>query len=128
LYASNLILFNKKTDAVKAIDEYGKYFYDKSLCEANLRKLKAVALLDTRVDLNRNGEVIQEFMKARIIFEQNDSDHGQALCGAAIGYMIFEYVLHFPGNKNDLTNYAKRKFVEALTFYERIKHKHGMAF
>lgn len=54
LYVSNLILFSKKSDAAKAIDEFGKYFYDKSLCEANLRKLKALALMDTRTDLKTN--------------------------------------------------------------------------
>ena len=128
LYVSNLILFSKKTDAVKAIDEYGKYFYDKNLCEANLRKLRALALLDTRVDLNTNGEVIQEFMKAKIIFEQNDSDHGQAICCAAIGYLIYEYILHHPGKKTNLYDYAKKKYIEALTFYERIGHKYGMSF
>jgi hypothetical protein len=80
LYVSNLILFSKKSDAVKAIDEYGKYFYDKSLCEANLRKLRALALMDTKVDLKTNGEVVQEFLKAKLIFEQTESDHGQAIC------------------------------------------------
>mmetsp|Transcript_36714 Transcript_36714/g.42230 ORF Transcript_36714/g.42230 Transcript_36714/m.42230 type:complete len:143 (-) Transcript_36714:31-459(-) len=80
LYIANLLLFQKKSDAIKAIDEYGKYFYDKHLCEANLRKLKAVALMDTKLDLKTNGEAISEFMKAKILFEQNESDHGQALC------------------------------------------------
>lgn len=31
LYISNLLLFSKKSDALKAIDEYGRYFYDKNL-------------------------------------------------------------------------------------------------
>lgn len=79
LYISNLILFSKKTDAVKTINEYGVYFYDKSLCEANLRKLKALALLDTRTDLKKDGEVVQELMKAKIIFDECDSDHGKAI-------------------------------------------------
>lgn len=128
LYISNLILFSKKTDAVKAIDEYGKYFYDKNLCEANLRKLKALALLDTRTDLNTNGEVVQELVKARLIFEQCESSHGQAICSAAIGYVIFEFDLRHPRKDNSLKDYCKKKFIEALTHYEKIEHKYGMSF
>jgi hypothetical protein len=128
LYISNLLLFSKKSDAIKAIDEYGKYFYDKHLCEANLRRLKALALMDTKLDLKTNGEAIQEFMNAKILFEQNESDHGQAQCCAAIGYMTYEFILHFPGSKTDLLNYAKTKFIESLTFYEQIDHKYGMSY
>ena len=128
LYVSNLLLFSKKSDAIKAIDEYGKYFYDKHLCEANLRKLKALALMNTALDLKTNGESIQEFIKAKILFEQNEWDHGQGLCCAAIGYMIYEFVLKFPGNKTELLNYAKIKFIESLTFYEKVDHKYGMSY
>ena len=128
MYISNLLLFSKKSDAIKTIDEYGKYFYDKHLCEANLRRLKALALMDIKLDLKTNGEAIQEFMKAKILFEQNESDHGQAQCCAAIGYMIYEFILHFPGSKTDLLEYAKTKFIESLTFYEQIDHKYGMSY
>ena len=128
LYVSNLLLFSKKSDAIKTIDEYGKYFYDKHLWEANLRRLRALSLMDTSLDLKTNGEAIQEFIKAKILFEQNDWDQGQGLWCAAIGYMIYEFILKFPGNKTDLLNFAKIKFIESLTFYEKIDHKYGMSY
>lgn len=84
--------------------------------------------MDTKVDLKTNGEVLQEFMKAKLIFEQNDSAHGQAICCAAVGYIIHQFVSQFPGNKTQLLNYAKKKFVESLTFYEKIEHKYGMSY
>jgi hypothetical protein len=31
LYVSNLVLFSKKTDALNAMEDFGKYFYDKNL-------------------------------------------------------------------------------------------------
>ena len=80
LYISNLLLFYKKTDAIKTIDEYGQYFYDKNLCEANLRKLRGLALMDAKSDMKANREAVHEFMKAKVIFEQYNSDHGQAIC------------------------------------------------
>ena len=67
-------------------------------------------------------------MKAKIIFEQNDSDLGQAIWWAALGYLIYEYVLHHPGQRTNLCQYAKKKFIEGLTFYERSGHKYGMSF
>lgn len=36
--------------------------------------------------------------------------------------------MQFPGSKNDLLNYAKKKFIESLTYYERIEHKYGMSY
>lgn len=67
-------------------------------------------------------------MKAKVIFEQAESDHGQAICCTAIGYIINEFIRHYPGNQTDLCNYAKTKFIEALTFYEKIGHLYGMSF
>ena len=113
---------------MEAIDEYGIYFYDKSLWEANLRKLKALALIDTRTDLNKNGEVVQELMKAKLIFDECESNHGQAICLAALGYVIFEFDLRHPRKDNSLKEYCKKKFIEALTHYEKIEHKYGMSF
>lgn len=66
LYVCNLLLFSKKTDVLKTIDQYGMYFYDKNLCEANLRKLRGLALMDTKTDLKTNGEAVQEFLKATV--------------------------------------------------------------
>jgi len=128
LYVSNLVLFSKKTDALNAMEDFGKYFYDKNLWEANLRRLRGLTLMNTKIDLNLNGEAVQEFLEAKLIFEQTECDHGQAQWCAAIGYLIYEYVLHFPGHKIDLLNYAKKKFIEALTFYEHIGHKYGMSY
>lgn len=78
LYLSNLILFSKKSDAVKTIDEYGKYFYDRNLCEANLRKLKALALIRNKKDKNFESafEAIKEFLHAKVIFMKHDCNHG----------------------------------------------------
>lgn len=70
LYVTNLLLFSKKTDALNAIEDFGKYFYDKNLCEANLRKLRGLALMDAKQDLKANGEVLHEFLQAKLIFEQ----------------------------------------------------------
>jgi len=74
LYLSNLILFSKKTDAVKVIEEYGKYFYDKNLCEANLRKLKGLALIRNKKDhsFETSTEAIKEFLHAKVIFQKHD--------------------------------------------------------
>jgi hypothetical protein len=102
LYISNLLLFSKRTDALKTIDEYGQYFYDKNLCEANLRKLRGLSLIDQKSDLSTNREAVQEFLKAKVIYEQYNSDHGQAICCAAIGYLIYDFVPHFPGSKVEL--------------------------
>ena len=128
LYISNLLLFSKKTDAIKAIDQYGRYFYDKNLCEANFRKLKGLALIDSKLDMKANREAIKEFLKAKVIFEQYKSELGQAIWCAAIGYLIYEFVQKFESNKRDLLNYAKKKFIESLTFYEKLEHKYGMSY
>ncbi len=74
LYLSNLILFSKKTDVVKVIEEYGKYFYDKNLCEANFRKLKGLALIRNKKDnsFETSTEAIKEFLHAKVIFQKHD--------------------------------------------------------
>ena len=128
LYISNLLLFAKKTDAIKAIDQYGRYFYDKNLWEANLRKLKGLALIDSKSDIKSNREAVAEFLKAKVIFEQYKSDLGQAICWAAIGYLIYELAQKFQTNRKELFNYAKKKFIESLTFYEKLEHKYGMSY
>jgi hypothetical protein len=34
--------------------------------------------MNTKIDLNLNGEAVQEFLEAKLIFEQTECDHGQA--------------------------------------------------
>jgi len=68
-YVTNLILLGKKQDALKTITDFGKYFFDKDLSEANLRKLKGLALMsETTKQLNDSMSAIKEFLKANIIF------------------------------------------------------------
>ena len=78
LYVSNLILLSKKNDSLKTIDFYGKYFYDRDLTEANLRKLKGLALIRRRKDDQYENAVraLREFSKANIIFSQLRNKQG----------------------------------------------------
>ena len=78
LYVSNLILFGKKGDAIHTVDQYGKYFYDRDLCEANLRKLRGLALIRRRKeDVWENSlKAVKEFVKANIIFQQLNCSSG----------------------------------------------------
>ena len=71
LYVSNLILFGKKGDAINTIDQFGKYFYDRDLCEANLRKLKGLALIRRRKEDQWSNSIkaIKQFVTANIIFQ-----------------------------------------------------------
>lgn len=82
LYLTNLILFSKKSDAVKSIDEYGSYFYDRSLCEANIRKLKGIALIRNKKEHNFElaTDALKEFLHAKVIFQRHNCIHGVALC------------------------------------------------
>ena len=130
LYLSNLILFSKKTDAVKAIDEYGKYFYDKDLCEANLCKLKALALIRNKKDINFENatEAIKEFLRAKVIYTKHDCHHGIGICCAGVGFILYEIFIHYVKNRIALLKYAKRTFVESLFHYEAIQHKYAMSF
>jgi hypothetical protein len=130
LYLSNLILFSKKSDAVKTIDEYGKYFYDRNLWEANLRKLKALALIRSKKDKNFESafEAIKEFLHAKVIFMKHDCSHGVGIWWAGIGFILYEIFIHFVKNKVSLLKYAKKTFVESLLHYEKINHKYAMSF
>ena len=109
LYLSNLILFSKKSDAVKTIDEYGKYFYDKSLSEANLRKLKALALIRNKKENNFENatDAVKEFLRAKVIFQNNESHHGTAIWWAGIGFILYEIFIHYTNNTTSLLKYAK---------------------
>lgn len=130
LYLSNLILFSKKSDAVKAIDEYGKYFYDKNLCEANLRKLKALALIRNKKDNDFETaiEAVKEFLRAKVIYLKHDCHHGAGICCAGVGFILYEIFIHFVKNRISLLKYAKKTFVESLLHYEQINHKYAMSF
>ena len=44
-YIANLILLSKKPEALKALETYGKYFYDMNLAEANIRRYHALTLV-----------------------------------------------------------------------------------
>jgi hypothetical protein len=69
-YVTNLILLGKRTDALKTIKDFGKYYYDKDLSEANLRKLKGIAKINEgNYTFNESLASIKEFLKASIIFE-----------------------------------------------------------
>ena len=130
LYLWNLILFSKKSDAVKTIDEYGKYFYDKSLSEANIRKLRALALIRNKKDNNFDNatEAVKEFLKAKVLFQNNESHHGTAICCAGVGFILYEIFIHYVRSTNSLLKYAKKTFVEALLHYEAINHTYAKAF
>jgi hypothetical protein len=79
-YTSQIYCYlENKIDAIKTIDQFGKYFYDKNLCEANLRKLRGLALMTDTKDLKSNGEAIEEFLNAKLLFEQYSSSLGQAI-------------------------------------------------
>jgi hypothetical protein len=69
LYLTNLVLLSKKNDAVKAIDTYGKRLYEKELLEANLRRIKALALMFRRKMDAWDSAVkgIKQLVKANII-------------------------------------------------------------
>jgi len=74
---TNLILLGKKQDALKTISDFGKYFFDKDLSEANLWKLKGLALLtDTNQNFNDSMAASLEFLKANIIFGNYENFHG----------------------------------------------------
>ena len=109
LYLSNLILFSKKSDAVKTIDEYGQYFYDKSLWEANLRKLKGLAFIRNKKDNNFElaNNAVKEFLWAKIIFQKHNCHHGVAICCSGIGFILYEMFTHYVRNTTALLKYAK---------------------
>ncbi|CAI2358952.1 unnamed protein product [Moneuplotes crassus] len=130
LYLTNLILFSKKTDVVKVIEEYGKYFYDKNLCEANLRKLKGLALIRNKKDTSfeTSTEAIKEFLYAKVIFQKHDCHHGVGICCAGVGFILYEIFTHYVKNKLALLDYAKRTFIESLNNYTLIAHDYGMSY
>ncbi|CAI2386019.1 unnamed protein product [Moneuplotes crassus] len=130
LYLTNLILFSKKTDVVKVIEEYGKYFYDKNLCEANLRKLKGLALIRNKKDnsFETSTEAIKEFLHAKVIFQKHDCYHGVGICCAGVGFVLYEIFTHYVKNKSALLDYAKRTFIESLNNYTIIAHDYGMSY
>lgn len=130
LYLANLILFSKKTDAVKTVDEYGKYFYDKNLCEANLRKLKGLALIRNKKENSFESatEAIKEFLHAKVIFLKHECHHGVGLCCAGVGFVLYDIFTNYVKNKIALLNYAKRTFLESLLHYEAIGHTYGMSY
>ena len=69
-YVTNLILLGKWADAIKTISDFGKYYFDKDLSEANLRKLKGIAMInDGNYTFNDSLAAIKEFLKANIIFQ-----------------------------------------------------------
>jgi len=130
LYLSNLILFSKKSEAVKTIDEYGKYFYDRNLWEANIRKLRGIALIRNKKDKNFEdaSEAVKEFLHAKVIFKKHEWYQGVGICCAAIGFILYEIFIHFVKNRVSLLKYAKKTFVESLLSFEIINHKYGMSF
>ena len=90
-YVTNLILLGKKQDALKTITDFGKYFFDKDLSEANLRKLKGLTLLtDQHQNFNDSMAAIKEFLKSNIIFGTYENPHGQGVSNAAIAYILYK--------------------------------------
>ena len=122
--------FQNKSDAVKTIDEYGKYFYDKSLWEANLRKLKGLAFIRNKKDNNFElaNNAVKEFLRAKIIFQKHNCNHGVAICCSGIGFILYEIFTHYVRNRTALLKYAKKTFVESLINYEAINHTYGMSY
>ena len=130
LYVSNLILLSKKNDSLKTIDFYGKYFYDRDLTEANLRKLKGLALIRRRKDDQYENAVraLREFSKANIIFSQLRNKQGQALCNAAMGFTLKENLHKESKDQQSMLKFAKKKFMEALELYEAVNHYYGQCY
>jgi hypothetical protein len=109
---ANLILFSKKSDAIRAIDVYGKYFYDKSLSEANLRKLKGLAMIRNKKDNNLENatKAVKEFLTAKVIYEKHNSHQGAGLCSAAIGFTLYEIFIFYMRNTEGLFKFAKKNW------------------
>ena len=80
----------KKLYTIKIIDQYGKRFFDKDLCEANLRKLKGIALINKKNDDKWENCILatKEFIKASVIFGQLECSLGLAQCNAALGHVL----------------------------------------
>ena len=99
LYVTNLILLGKKVDALKTITDFGKYFFDKDLSEANLRKLKGIAIINEgNFNFNDSLAAIKEFYKASIIFELYENYHGLGVTNAAIAYVLYKTMIDMVEN------------------------------